>query len=234
MRIAACTHTAQSAGIVHPPAAASSGAVKRLVHGLRAIDSAANHGANTLSYASAQASATLRQRLINRIIQMHPKTKGPKSCFRLAIKYGLSPQEFHVLEMKVVQGPAAKRLRRGESCDTLSRDYGGLGGLSYEARTRLEIIAVNGPAAQCLHRGASVSRVCRKWGIITQTHGKRCSAWRLPIKPRAISCLPRYTLSRSPSMPPLATRAPTVTAGLMTPLCEPHRSLLCGKKALTV
>lgn len=169
MRIAACTHTAPSAGIVHPPAAASSGAVKRLVHGLRAIDSAANHGANTLSYASAQASATLRQRLINRIIQMHPKTKRPKSCFRLAIKYGLSPQEFHVLEMKVVQGPAAKRLRRGESCDTLSRDYGGMGGLSYEARTRLELIAVNGPAAQCLHQGASVSRVCRKWGIITQT-----------------------------------------------------------------
>lgn len=61
-------------------------------------------------------------------------------------------------------------------------------------------------------------------------HGKHCSAWHLPIKPRVISCLPRYKLGRSPSMPPLATRAPTATAGLMTPLCQPHRSLLRGKK----
>ncbi|MBT9433447.1 hypothetical protein JZM24_17580 [Candidatus Sodalis endolongispinus] len=78
-----------------------------------------------------------------------------------------------MLEMKAIMGPAAQRLRRGEACDTLSRIYGGIGGLSVEAREKLEMIAVDGPAAERLRQGASVSRVCRKLGIVTRAARER-------------------------------------------------------------
>lgn len=131
---ASLTHSAMPAGIAYQTAAVQNHPPQWLVDRVRAIGSAESPAANSISPLPNQDTGARRHRWINRYIYPRLRTKHPKDCFRLAMENGLNAEEYRMLEMKAIMGPAAQRLRRGESCDILSRVYGGIGGLSFAAR----------------------------------------------------------------------------------------------------
>ncbi|AHF79271.1 hypothetical protein Sant_P0228 (plasmid) [Sodalis praecaptivus] len=84
-------------------------------------------------------------------------------CDKVANDHGLSRDDGKRLEVYSIFGPGKKRVKDGESCDSVCKDLV----IKSSARRFLEIIAINaGPMRKELSEGKPLTDLCNKYGIV--------------------------------------------------------------------